>query len=187
MTGQFNPAQFWGEGTPLADTKEMLPDLTPELVTRAEAYLGVTLPSSYVKLLTLKNGGYTKGFVIPIEYKHEWVGDHLDVDHLNGIGLVQPQPPDFYDWEGLHNIYMSPYMIREWGLPERQIMLCGDGHTWITLDYRHGPEPVVTWLDNDASPKFEDSVISDSFDDFLARLLPSDAVDPETMRLKARN
>jgi hypothetical protein len=187
MAAEFNPTRFWGEGPPLAEQKGILRDLTRETVARAEAYLGIVLPNSYIELLKIKNGGDTKGFVIPVEYKHKWVGDHLDVDHLNGIGLIQPQPPDFYGWEGSNNIYMSPYMIREWGLPERQIMLCGDGHTWITLDYRRGPEPVVTWLDNDAGPEFEDSVIADSFDDFLSKLLPLDAVDPETMLLKARD
>ena len=37
-------------------------------------------------------------------------------------------------------------MTTEWGLPQDVVLLDGDGHTWIALDYRtdpHAVEPAV--------------------------------------------
>jgi hypothetical protein len=138
-----NPNDFWDEWPPVGDERR-LPDLTSEMVARAEAYFSIMLPASYIDLLKVKNGGRTKGFVLPMRNAPPAVGDCLELDYLHGIGVVQPEPPDFWGWDGSQNIYMSPYMSEEWGLPEQQILISGDGHTWISLDYRHGATPVVT-------------------------------------------
>jgi hypothetical protein len=47
----------------------------------------------------------------------------------------------------------SPYLVEEWGLPSPVVLLSGDGHCWIGLDYRacgSRGEPSVTWFDADA-------------------------------------
>jgi hypothetical protein len=44
----------------------------------------------------------------------------------------------------------TPYLVKEWGLPSQIVLLSGDGHCWIGLDYRGcGPDgdPSVTWFD----------------------------------------
>jgi hypothetical protein len=178
----FDPASLWLKDLSLPKGTGALSPLTLEDIDRAEAFFGVELPSTYIKLLSRRNGGYTERFVIPIKADLEWYGDYLDIDHLNGIGPRSASPPDYIDYAGF-DIYMTPYMIREWGLPEKQLLLCGDGHTWIALDYRHGGEPVVTWLDNDPHM---DQMICGSFDEFLTQLIPENvAVDPVTFKLKA--
>ena len=58
----------------------------------------------------------------------------------------------------------SDNMIEEWGLPEKQVLLAGDGHWWITLDYRQGKIPSIRWIDCE---KNEDIHITDSFNDFI--------------------
>jgi hypothetical protein len=46
----------------------------------------------------------------------------------------------------------SAYSVEEWGLPSPRVLLSGDGHCWIALDYRacgERGEPSVTWFDVD--------------------------------------
>ena len=71
-------------------------------------------------------------------------------------------------------------MIKEWGLPSNQVLLSGDGHWWISLDYRKSSIPCVTWLDVAAGQDIE---LSPSFGEFLSELLPDSAVDEEACRL----
>ncbi len=33
------------------------------------------------------------------------------------------------------------------GLPENQVVLSGDGHWFITLDYRKSEKPTIRWID----------------------------------------
>ncbi|MGL4242050.1 MAG: SMI1/KNR4 family protein [Beijerinckiaceae bacterium] len=176
MSGAFNPAEFWTAGGAGA-----LDPLTQDSIERVEAYFDVRLPAAYLRVLNGQNGGNAIRHVIPVKHDLEWYGDHVAVDYLNGIGPRPPQGPDFLDYED-HDIYMTPYMIREWGLPEKQVLLSGDGHTWISLDYRRGGEPVVTWIDTDP---YNDQVVATSFDEFLAKLLPETvAIDPTTSLLR---
>ena len=63
-------------------------------------------------------------------------------------------------------------MTREWGLPPRQVLLTGDGHWWISLDYRAGDVPSVAWLAIDHG---QDIQVAPSFAAFLDGLLPDSA------------
>lgn len=67
-------------------------------------------------------------------------------------------------------------MTREWGLPPKQVLLTGDGHWWISLDYRRGEVPSVAWLAIDHD---EDVQVAPSFAAFLDGLLPSSTFDTE--------
>ncbi|GAA0928089.1 hypothetical protein GCM10009557_93660 [Virgisporangium ochraceum] len=65
--------------------------------------------------------------------------------------------------------------MTEWGLPSPVVLLSGDGHYWIALDYRTcGPagEPPVVWLDVEAG---QDLPIAPDFHTFVERLTASDA------------
>jgi hypothetical protein len=62
------------------------------------------------------------------------------------------------------------YMTEEWGLPPRQVLLSGDGHWWITLDYRRSDVPTVAWIDVECG---QDLQIAPSFAAFLAGLRPA--------------
>jgi hypothetical protein len=65
----------------------------------------------------------------------------------------------------------------DWGLPERLIPLCGDGHWCIALDYRHGPAPAVAWIDTECQAEL---VLAPDFVAFLAGLRPAADVDEES-------
>jgi hypothetical protein len=52
----------------------------------------------------------------------------------------------------------------------KQVLLSGDGHYWITLDYRNGPHPSIAWIDVECG---EDVQIAESFPAFLLGLVPT--------------
>ncbi len=139
------------------------PPLTDQMVEQAEAMLGFKLPGSLIALLWIQNGGYTKGFVHPMKQRTTWAEDHVPLDDLGGI-VLDPEH------ETALNLLQTEYMTKEWGLPEKQVLLSGDGHYWITLDYRHGPEPTVAWIDVECGEDFQ---VAASFDDFLSGLVPA--------------
>ena len=61
----------------------------------------------------------------------------------------------------------SQYYIKEWGLPSNLVLLSGDGHWWIALDYRKlnsDGEPTITYLEMDLNI---DETIAHSFEDFI--------------------
>lgn len=97
------------------------PPPTDGMISSAEKQLGVKLPPLFIELLKLQNGGYTTGFAFPMTIPTSWADDHVPLSELNGIA-TNP------DSDTLHNIMLSTYMTQEWGLPEKQILLSGDGH-----------------------------------------------------------
>lgn len=145
------------------------PPLTVEMIEYAEKSLKVKLPQRFIDLLSIQNGGYTKGFAFPMSEKTTWSETHVPLPELFGIAI----PPSI---DSSHNILDTEYMTEEWGLPEKQVLLCGDGHWWITLDYRKGDIPAVRWIDCECD---EDIHIADSFEDFIDKLVPQSVFDEE--------
>lgn len=146
--------QFWD------DTSAVRPSLSSGLLQQAEQMLGVQLPADLLALLWQRNGGQTRGFVYPMAHPTSWAQNHVPFDELFGILLP--------DETGFMSILDTPYLTEEWGLPENQVLLSGDGHWFITLDYRHGPEPRVAWIDTEME---EDVLVADNFSAFLAGLI----------------
>lgn len=138
------------------------PPLTDEMIVEAERRLDVKLPSEYLALLRIQNGGNTHGFGYPMTQRTSWADDHIPLYDLFGI-VTDPEV------RTAHNLLDTEYLTEEWGLPPRQALLTGEGHWWITLDYRRGAEPVVTWLNVDRGQDFE---VAPSFASFLANLRP---------------
>lgn len=112
------------------------PALTPEMIAIAEKRLNVRLPVEFIHLLKISNGGYTKGFVYPVDFETSWDINKIPLHELFGIVIDESN-------ETIHNILCTAYMTKEWGLPENQVLLSGDGHTWVTLDYRDSDNPCV--------------------------------------------
>lgn len=138
------------------------PSLTDAMVALAEERLGVKLPVELIDLLRVQNGGYTSGFIFPMTVATAWADDHVPFDTLAGINLK--------DDDGEHNLLTSAYLTEEWELPERQVLLGGDGHYWISLDYRgEATEPAIAWLGEEFA---EDVRIASSFNELLAGLVP---------------
>ncbi|MEU4098832.1 SMI1/KNR4 family protein [Streptomyces sp. NPDC026673] len=130
-------AAFWGDG----DYGVQSP-LTDEAVRDAECVLGVTLPAALLDLLRLRNGGSAAAGhnAFPTGRPTSWSEDHVPFADVMGIGRR----------EGMLSLLDTPYLVAEWQLPSPIVLLCGDGHYWIGLDYRTcGPdgEPSVTWFD----------------------------------------
>jgi hypothetical protein len=154
-----NKSEFW-------DSNEYNHPLTEDMVNFAEEMLNVKLPNLLIELLKIQNGGYTRGFVFPMTKKTTWAENHVPLSELFGIVTDE-------NTETSQNILDSQYMIDEWGLPEKQVLLAGDGHWWITLDYRKGDIPTVRWIDVECD---EDIHVADSFDDFINGLVSEDMV-----------
>jgi len=139
------------------DQYELNP-LTPEKVESVQRELKVKLPDSYLKLLKEQNGGSLYLNAFPISFEDE---DHLAVDYLLGIGENKRE-----------GIQQSGYFIKEWGLPKRIVLLCGDGHTWIALDYREVNEnPPIIYIDVEQEIEKQ---LSSSFDEFVSKLFHID-------------
>lgn len=120
------------------------PRLTDEIVVDAERILGVRLPSALLELLRVQNGGGVAEpwNSFPTTQPTSWSDSHVPFDTLEGIGTA----------EGTLSLLDTPYLVEEWGLPSPLVLLTGDGHWWIALDYREcGPdgEPSVTWFDTE--------------------------------------
>ncbi|MFI6360364.1 SMI1/KNR4 family protein [Streptomyces sp. NPDC050743] len=120
------------------------PPLTDRAVGQAERLLDVTLPDSLLDLLRNQNGGQVSDSrnAFPTTLPTSWSADHVPFDSVVGIGHR----------ERTLSILDSPYLVDEWGLPTAVVLVSGDGHFWIGLDYRtcgrHG-EPSVAWFDAD--------------------------------------
>ena len=152
------PVEFWDENT------YNHPPLTPEALAYAEDFLGVRLPRLLIELLTFQNGGHTKGFGFPMQRPTSWAEDHVPMEEL--FGIVQDQTmrtaQNMIDVDLLEE--HAPY------LPPKQVLLTGDGHWWVTLDYRFRDIPSVLWVDTELEKIVP---IAPSFDVFFAGLRPT--------------
>jgi hypothetical protein len=145
------------------------PPLTDEMVASAERELRVKLPKAYIELMQTCNGGYTRDAVLRTSQPTGWAPDHVPVDVIFGIPAVGERGRF---GTGL-GILATAHMTSEWGLPEGLVLLNGEGHWWIALDYRRsgriGP-PTVVWIDIERG---EDLQLAESFESFLAGLAPA--------------
>jgi hypothetical protein len=95
----------------------------------------------------------------PTAERTSWAADHVPFDSMFGIGAND---------EG---ILQNAYYLSEWRMPEGLVLLTGDGHWWIALDYRgSGPSgpPSVVWYDNEVG---EDVQLAPDFETFVTGLV----------------
>lgn len=142
-----------------------LKKITAEEIAKAEDKLGVTLPDTYKKLILKQNGGYIVHNAFPTTHSNSWAEDHIQFNHLLGIA----------EDEGIMD---SAYLIKEWELPEGLVLINGDGHTWVAMDYRKTKEnPAIHYFDVEME---EDFKLADSFDEFIQGLYTAEyTVDEE--------
>ncbi|MGO4613891.1 SMI1/KNR4 family protein [Nocardia sp. 2YAB30] len=142
--------------------------LTDEAVREAEELLGVTLPESLLRLLRVRNGGSVgdRWNAVPLDCPDgdgEWSdpGEKYEqFDMLRGIGHRDEDD----------SILLTPYLVREWELPSPIVLLDGDGHYWIALDYRNsGPhgEPSVALFDSEDGAS---RLLAVDFESFVEKL-----------------
>ncbi len=145
------------------------PPLTSEMLAYAENFLGVKLPGLLVELLRVQNGGYTKEFGFPMSVRTSWAKDHVPMDELFGIVPRGVRTA--------HNMVDPELLeVNSAYLPPKQVLLTGDGHWWITLDYRLRDEPGVLWADVEMD---EYLPIAPTFEAFYAELRPTSEFAPD--------
>ncbi|MET9431692.1 MULTISPECIES: SMI1/KNR4 family protein [unclassified Streptomyces] len=159
-------ATFWAEGD-----YGVQPPLTDEAVREAEGALGVTLPPALLDLLRLQNGGIVAADhdAFPTSQPTSWSEDHVPFDALMGIGGL----------EHTMSLLDTPYLVEEWGLPSPIVLLSGDGHCWIGLDYRgrgRDGEPSVTWFDTELGTEL---ALASDFGTFVEKLTAASVFDPD--------
>ncbi|MFC0472988.1 SMI1/KNR4 family protein [Halalkalibacter kiskunsagensis] len=129
--------------------------VTDETLLDVETHLGFQLPKDYVALMKEQNGGeltyryvlFADGDAAIIPYFHE-----LDVQ--SGVGL-------------------STVFVEECGLPDNLVLLTGDLHTWLALDYRYNvKEPAVVYITEHESGNgtWQEHFLAHSFEEFTKRL-----------------
>jgi len=132
-----------------------LNNLTSEDINKAEKHFRVKLPKAYLDILMEKNGGTLLYNALPISL-NRWEGDDfLLIEYLFGIK----------ENEG---IMETDYYVKEWEINRKNIiLLSGDGHQWIALDYNNSENPKVIYIDTE-----EDKVIElySSFDEMIENL-----------------
>ena len=158
--------EFWDEGEkPILDLD----------IRIAEEKLDVKFPLSYIELLKEHNGGTLKYPNIFIEENDK---ERFTIPEIYGI-----------DFEGEQNgvgILASKYWINEVGLPEPIIILWGDYHSWIALNYgENAGNPSVVYFyeeylsDNE---KWKQIKIANDFDAFLRKLSRGPILDPKRLK-----
>lgn len=129
-----------------------LEPITDKDIERAEEKLRIKLPTSYINLLKVQNGGYINFDSFPSDVPTSWADNHINVDHILGIGEE-------------NGILESEYLIQEWGLPKNIILVSGSGHSWVAFDYRNTKEePPVIYIDVDSGQIIE---LAPNFKTFL--------------------
>lgn len=115
-----------------------------------EGKLQLKLPADYVSLMKQQNGGR---LAKTLYHMHE----EIDVEEIFGISEEETE-----------GILTTLYMREEWDLPDDIILLSGDGHRWVFLDYRIDKnQPTVSYIDVETE---EDYVLAATFTDFIKGL-----------------
>ncbi|MBZ0235605.1 MAG: SMI1/KNR4 family protein [Deltaproteobacteria bacterium] len=133
---------------------EPRPPLDSADLARLETLLGVRLPTALVALLRVRNGGTLR--LSRFRRRGGGSGDVVTVGTLAGVSVGG----------GVHDLFRVPYLRGEWEVPEWAVMLSGDGHSWVALDYRESVEPAVVYLD-ESDDGFAVVELAPSFEAFL--------------------
>lgn len=169
----FNLSDFWEETSNYAKDKYIGPVPTDEMIRSVEEELGYKLPESYIVLMQVQNGGFSKKSAFPTSTPTSWADDHIAIEGFLSIG-----------WDKTYSLcgkLGSRFMIEEWGYPDIGIAICdcpSAGHDMVFLDYREcGPqgEPKVVHIDQEDD--YYITPLADSFEAFIRGLVDEDDFD----------
>ena len=125
---------------------------------------GVKLPGEYIKF-----AGTKRSWVVMLPPCDADSTKYYFSDGFYELGELFGVEPDKH-----RSIFNSPGLVSEWKLPKELVLIDGDGHTWLALDYRDSKtEPKVIVIESDSSNFL---VVANNFDDFVQALLPYESV-----------
>ncbi len=156
----FDLSVFW------RDSKYVGSAPSNALIASVEAELGVRLPSSYVELMRVRNGGTPRNQFYPTAAT-SWADDHVAVSEVLSIGRDKTN--------SLCGAHGSRFMQEEWGYPDIGICIwdCpSGGHDMIMLDYRtcgRSGEPEVVHVSQEHD--FEVTFLAKNFETFVRGLV----------------
>ena len=163
----FDLSDFWEEPGDCARKNYIEPPPTAEVIRQVEKELGYTLPESYIALMQVQNGGFSKKSAFPTSTPTSWADDHIAIEGFLSIGWGQTY--------SLCGKLGSRFMMEEWGYPDIGIAICdcpSAGHDMVFLDYREcGPqgEPKVVHIDQEDD--YYITPLADSFEAFIRGLV----------------
>ncbi|MBP3950481.1 SMI1/KNR4 family protein [Bacillus suaedae] len=151
MIEMYEGNDFW------ASPSEYKPgeQLTIEKRITLERNLGVKFPDEFIQLMEMQNGGQ-------LSYRYVLFED-------GDAAII----PFFYEMEEDSGIGLSQVFVEECGLPEGIILLTGDFHTWVALDYREDKQvPAVVYIVQSEMDenKWEEFQMASTFNEFLGKL-----------------
>lgn len=138
------------------------PLLDEQIIREFELRFQKKLPLSYLRLLEIQNGGRTNNLCFKTKNKISLrFGDFIPVWEISGIGKRENG--------ALWTINNSDYLIKEWDLPRDILILFGEGHWWVFLDYRLDAtrDPAVSLIDLEFQT---DMILSENFQTFISSL-----------------
>lgn len=133
--------------------------LTIAVIEDVQRQFKVTLPKTYIELMSLQNGGSLSDekntYYVNIEGSEEQ--EIIGVSHLYGISM------DDMAMGG------TVYMIEEWEYPENIIIISDEAHYAVCLDYRNytGDNPPICYIDLELELDIE---IAPDFETFIENL-----------------
>lgn len=166
----FPLSDFW-EKSDYARERYVDDPLTEEKVAAVEMHLGYKLPTAYIALARLQNGGIPKRSSHRMHKRTSWAEDHVAISGIYSIGSIKPC--------SLLGSFGSEFWCAEWGYPPIGIYFAdcpSAGHDMLCLDYRTcGPngEPRVVHVDQEFD--YAISHVADTFDFFIRGLEFPDA------------
>ena len=112
----FDLSDFWEEPGDCARKNYIEPPPTAEVIRQVEKELGYKLPESYIALMQVQNGGFSKKAAFPTSTPTSWADDHIAIEGFLSIG-----------WDKTYSLcgrMGSRFMIEEWGYPDIGIAIC---------------------------------------------------------------
>lgn len=167
LPADFDAQHFWEDSAYAAEAYTE-PSPSDELIRRVEADLGYQLPTFYVALMRVRNGGTPRNTCFPTTEATGWADDHIAITSLSGIGYAKRN--------SLCGDLGSQFMIDEWEYPAIGVVIAdcpSAGHDLVMLDYRAcGPEgePAVVHIDQEND--YHTTRLAPNFEAFVRGLVP---------------
>jgi len=135
-----------------------------ERINLFESKHGFKLPSEYIKY-----AGTNDSWVVKLPPCNSKSTEYYFGEGFYTIGGFAGLDPEKYQ-----SIFDSVGLVEEWGLPKKLLLIEGDGHTWLALDYRESDkEPKVIVMESDEGNSL---VVANNFNEFMSSLLPYEGV-----------